>query len=231
VPGVPFGGVDPLWIVGSDGLLRSLRVTDGGQIDPPVPFLPPDARASSVVYVDGLVYTSTSNGCGNAPNAVWGIDLLSPEKTVAKWETGGANVAGGAGVTLGTSGIVYAATGAQPPDTRAWLTGGPAPSRYANSVVALDRVICCYPDMTALVGRSASLARRRYGLVYPRDTWLARAAVALLNARFRLSRSTFRSFVHPTSEVEAVIARHGLVKRSQRTTLIWQLAIYERPAA
>ena len=141
VPGVPFGGVDPLWVIGSDGLLRSLRVTDGGQIDPPVPFLPPNARPSSVVYVDGLVYTSTSNGCGNVPNAVWGIDLLSPEKKVAKWETGGANVAGLAGVTLGTSGIVYAATGAQPSDTRTWLSaGGPAPARYANAVVALDRI-------------------------------------------------------------------------------------------
>ena len=30
-------------------------------------------------------------------------------------------------------------------------------------LVALDRVICCYPDMAALVGRSAALARRRYG--------------------------------------------------------------------
>jgi SAM-dependent methyltransferase len=106
-----------------------------------------------------------------------------------------------------------------------------APTLDAVDLVALDRVICCYPDMTELVGRSASLARRRYGLVYPRDTWPARAAVALLNARFRLSRSSFRSFVHPTREVEAVIARHGLIKRSERTTLIWQLAIYERPAA
>jgi len=141
VPGVPFGGVDPIWAVGSDGLLRTLRITDGGQIDPPVPFLPPNARPSSVVYVDGLVYTTTSNDCGNAPNAVWGIDLLSPEKTVAKWETGGANVAGMGGVTLGTSGIVYAATGAPPSETRVWLTaGGPPPTRYANSVVALDRI-------------------------------------------------------------------------------------------
>ena len=106
-----------------------------------------------------------------------------------------------------------------------------APSLDAADLVALDRVICCYPDMTALVGRSASLAGRRYGLVYPRDTWLARAAVALLNTRFRLSRSSFRSFVHPTSDVEAVLAGHGLVKRSEQTTLIWQLAIYERPAA
>jgi 2-polyprenyl-3-methyl-5-hydroxy-6-metoxy-1,4-benzoquinol methylase len=106
-----------------------------------------------------------------------------------------------------------------------------APTLDAVDLVALDRVVCCYPDMTALVGRSATLARHRYGLVYPRDTWLARAAVALLNARFRLSRSTFRSFVHPSSEVEAVLAGHGLVKRQEQTTLIWQLAIYERPAA
>jgi len=141
VPGVPFGGVDPIWAVGSDGLLRTLRITDGGQIDPPVPFLPPNARPSSVVYVDGLVYTTTSNDCGNAPNAVWGIDLLAPDKKVVKWETGGANVAGMGGVTLGTSGIVYAATGAPPSETRVWLTaGGPPPTRYANSVVALDRI-------------------------------------------------------------------------------------------
>jgi 2-polyprenyl-3-methyl-5-hydroxy-6-metoxy-1,4-benzoquinol methylase len=106
-----------------------------------------------------------------------------------------------------------------------------APTLDAADLVALDRVICCYPDMTALVSRSAELARRRYGLVYPRDTWFARAAVALLNARFRLSRSAFRSFVHPTSAVEVVLAGHGLVKRSERTTLIWQLAIYERPIA
>ena len=84
---------------------------------------------------------------------------------------------------------------------------------------------------TIFVGRSAELARRRYGLVYPRDTWFARAAVGLLNARFHLSRSAFRSFVHPTSAVEAVLAGQGLVKRSERTRLIWQLAIYERPIA
>jgi hypothetical protein len=138
-PSVPFGGVDPLWTMGSDGFLRTVRVTDGGQVDPPVRFLPPNARPSSLVSVDGFVYTSTSNGCGNAPNGVWALDLLSKEKTVTTWTTGGANVAGSP--AIGTSGMVYAATGVQPPDTRPWLTAaGPAPTRYANSVVGLDRV-------------------------------------------------------------------------------------------
>ena len=85
--------------------------------------------------------------------------------------------------------------------------------------------------MAALVGRSAALARRRYGLVYPRDSWLGRVGVALLNIQFRLSRSSFRTYVHRTAEVDALLAAHGLVKRLERTTLIWQLALYERPAA
>jgi magnesium-protoporphyrin O-methyltransferase len=98
-------------------------------------------------------------------------------------------------------------------------------------LVALDRVICCYADMAALVGRSATLARRRYGLVYLRDSWLGRVGVAFENAWLRLSRSSFRTYVHRTAEVDAILAAHGLVKRLDRRTLIWQLALYERPAA
>ena len=96
-------------------------------------------------------------------------------------------------------------------------------------LVALDRVICCYPDMAALVGRSAALARRRYGLVYPRDSWLGRVGIAVLNAGYRLSRSPFRAYVHRTADVDAILAAQGLVKRLHRTGLIWQVALYERP--
>lgn len=96
-------------------------------------------------------------------------------------------------------------------------------------LVILDRVICCYPDMAMLVRRSARLARHRYGVVYPRDRWLARLGVAVLNARFRLARSPFRAYVHQAAEVEAILSGQGLVKRFQRRTLLWQLAIYERP--
>jgi len=98
-------------------------------------------------------------------------------------------------------------------------------------VVALDRVICCYADMSSLVARSAALAKGRYGLVYPRYSVLSRIAIAVLNVGFRLSRSPFRSYLHRTAEVDAILADHGLVRRLHRTTLIWQLAVYERPNA
>jgi SAM-dependent methyltransferase len=104
-----------------------------------------------------------------------------------------------------------------------------APDIAPADLVALDRVICCYPDMASLVGRSASLARRRYGLVYPRDTWLGRIGITILNASSRLTRSPFRAYVHRTAEVEAILAREGLVKRLHRTSLFWQLSLFERP--
>jgi magnesium-protoporphyrin O-methyltransferase len=98
-------------------------------------------------------------------------------------------------------------------------------------LVALDRVICCYPDMKALVNRSSALARRRYGLVYPRDTWFARIGIALENFGHRLTGSTFRAYVHRTADVEALLAAEGFVARARGANLIWQMAVYERAAA
>ena len=126
---VPFGGVDPLYVMGSDGLLRTLRVSDGTMTAPMVPFLPPSARPSSLTFINGVIYTSTSHGCGAAPNGVWALDLTADNK-VTTWPTGGAHVAGSAGPTFGTDGTLYVAT---------TKDASAAPSRHANSVVALDR--------------------------------------------------------------------------------------------
>ena len=42
-----------------------------------------------------------------------------------------------------------------------------APTIAPADLVVLDRVVCCYPDMDALVRQSVARARLRYGLVYP----------------------------------------------------------------
>jgi outer membrane protein assembly factor BamB len=125
---IPFGGVDPLYVMGSDGLLRTLRVSDGAMTDPMVPFLPPSARPSSLTFIDGVIYTSTSHGCGAAPNGVWALDLMA-ENAVTTWRSGGAHVAGSAGPSFGTDGTIYVAT---------TTDASTPPSPHANSVIALD---------------------------------------------------------------------------------------------
>jgi magnesium-protoporphyrin O-methyltransferase len=97
-----------------------------------------------------------------------------------------------------------------------------------HDVVTLDRVICCYHDMPALVERSAARARRLYGAVYPRRTWWTVAGMAVVNAVMRLRRSSFRAYVHPPEEIERRLARAGLRLRAARQTLIWRVAVYAR---
>jgi 2-polyprenyl-3-methyl-5-hydroxy-6-metoxy-1,4-benzoquinol methylase len=103
-----------------------------------------------------------------------------------------------------------------------------APSVAAADVVALDRVICCYPDMAALVGAAAARAERLLGLVYPRDAWWVRAGVRVGNLGLALQRSAFRIFCHPTAAVDAAIRQAGLTQRLQQTRGMWQVVIYAR---
>lgn len=103
-----------------------------------------------------------------------------------------------------------------------------APTIAAADVVALDRVICCYPDMPALVGAAAVRANRLLGLVFPRDAWWVRAGVRLVNLGFALQRRAFRIFCHPTAAVEAEVRKAGLRRRVYRTSGLWQVVVYER---
>jgi Methyltransferase domain len=97
-------------------------------------------------------------------------------------------------------------------------------------VVTLDRVICCYPDMESLVGRSADRARRLYGLVYPRDAWWVASGFRVMNAIMRLTGRAFRVHLHDTSSVDAVARGHGLSpKVVRRAGPVWQVAVYGRP--
>ena len=147
---IPFGGVDPLYVMGSDGFLRTLRVSDGAPMAEPVPFLPPSARPSSLTFIDGVIYTTTSHGCGAAPNGVWALDLAANNR-ITTWASEAAQVAGRSGPAFGTDGTLYVAT-----------HGGT--SRYSNAVVALDRTTLMPKDWFAAgdAGFTASPVVFRY---------------------------------------------------------------------
>jgi magnesium-protoporphyrin O-methyltransferase len=104
-----------------------------------------------------------------------------------------------------------------------------APGLEAADIVTLDRVICCFPDMQAMVSLSAARAKRWYGLVYPRDQWWMRMGERVGNAFLALGRNRFRFFVHPARAVDSLVQAHGLKPYFQRNTgWFWQVAIYAR---
>ncbi len=95
-------------------------------------------------------------------------------------------------------------------------------------IVTLDRAICCYPDMPALVGSSVKLTRNLYGLVYPHDTWWMKIAVRFLNVFMWLRRNPFRVFVHSSEAVRQLIESHGLHPRVTKKTFLWRVVVYGR---
>jgi magnesium-protoporphyrin O-methyltransferase len=103
-----------------------------------------------------------------------------------------------------------------------------APEVAPADIVTLDRVICCYPDVEHLVGLSAARARRLYGIVLPRDRWLARIAIGLTNAWFRLRGKAYRAFVHPNARVDGLAAAAGLRLAAESGTFFWRVAVFER---
>ncbi len=98
----------------------------------------------------------------------------------------------------------------------------------AADIVTLDRVVCCYPDMPALVGASSARARQLYGLVYPRDGWWMRLAGKVFNLYFRVQRNPFRIFVHSSAAVDAVVRANGLREIYRERRGLWQVALYTR---
>jgi SAM-dependent methyltransferase len=96
-------------------------------------------------------------------------------------------------------------------------------------LVALDRVVCCYGDVDALVTTAARRTNRRLGIVLPPDGGLARLVVGLANAWQRLTRSSFRLYAHPHGRVVAAARAEGLEPRGTTAIGLWRLLVFERP--
>lgn len=95
-------------------------------------------------------------------------------------------------------------------------------------IVTLDRVVCCYPDMPAMLGAAATLARRTLGLIIPRGTRLMRFGVGVANRIQKLRRHPFRIYVHDPDEVEAVLEGHGFSRRYLHDGMVWRVMVFGR---
>lgn len=94
-------------------------------------------------------------------------------------------------------------------------------------IVTLDRVICCFDDVDALVGRSVAKAKRLYGVVFPREVWWTSLGIRLINLVQRLRRARFFVYLHPVERIDGEIRRRGFHRVFSRKSLVWQVALYE----
>lgn len=99
----------------------------------------------------------------------------------------------------------------------------------AADIVTLDKVLCCYPDVRALVDLSSQRANEFYGLVYPQDNILSKNLVHLLNFfAFRLWGNPFRTYIHDSKIIDGIIQSNGLRQIERKNVGFWQILIYQR---
>ncbi len=98
----------------------------------------------------------------------------------------------------------------------------------AADLVALDRVVCCYRDMHALVQVASDRTRRRLGMVLPRDGALVRIAIALENRWGAFRGDPFRVYAHRTDAVLGVARAAGLDVVASHRGWFWQTLLLER---
>lgn len=127
-PGGGYFGLKGVYVVTSDGYIHEQIMATGLDYAPPVKFLPaPNGSSFGLNMNDKVVYTVAGSGCHNVANAVWSIDLNTPDYIVNSYKTQKISLAGLSGPSIGRDGTAYVVTG----------TGQAAPPVYANSVVAL----------------------------------------------------------------------------------------------
>jgi magnesium-protoporphyrin O-methyltransferase len=107
-----------------------------------------------------------------------------------------------------------------------------------HDVVALNRVLCCYPSVDGLLTNSLGAAGAVYAYTAPVHSGpvgrITRVNVRIANAWFRLRKKKFRgfqAFVHDLDEVDRAIVDAGFrqVHRS-RERFMWRLAVFARDA-
>jgi magnesium-protoporphyrin O-methyltransferase len=96
-------------------------------------------------------------------------------------------------------------------------------------IVILVRVLCCYPDMPALVRASTARAMRSYGLIYPRSTWWMRAAAVAFPALQPLKCPIQGpGHVHLESDIDAAVRSQGFSPTFIDSTWYWRVVLYRR---
>lgn len=95
-------------------------------------------------------------------------------------------------------------------------------------IVTLDRVVCCYPDAAALLGKAAYKSRRWLLFSYPFPSWPVRVFRASLNGVMTVLGWSYRFYLHDEARLLAAAQQTGHRLISKRKLGVWRLVVLER---
>ena len=209
---------DPRIATHFDSLTR--QRTAGGAIPPMQPVsagLFEELRDAATLHPTVLELGCGSGGLGVALLEVGasrydGIDLSPESLATARKRAEAAGVMDRASFTLGDGARVEVAT---------------------HDWVVLDRVICCYPDVDALLGNALPAATRRFAFTVPTSRGLRgvlnRFWWGLERGWTRFQKGTCPGYVHSLDKIEGRLAEAGFRLLRKHGGLMWYTAVWEKP--
>ena len=105
-----------------------------------------------------------------------------------------------------------------------------APTLPSADLVALDRVVCCYPAYVPLLEQATAHSHHLLAMSYPRDRWWVRLVLWVENAWRRLRGDQFRAFVHSPAAMEDLVRGRGFRRVRAVATFAWRMELYARNA-
>ena len=112
-------GTTDVFLITSDGMLRTINLVNGEDRVPPQQFVPAFSKNWSLNIHNDVLFTATSQGCNGAKSAIYAMDLKDPARPVSvalATTTGGAGIWGRAGVAITSDGVAIGETGDGPYD-------------------------------------------------------------------------------------------------------------------
>jgi len=95
-----------VYVLARDGMLHVVGLPSAKDTYKPAPFVPAGARATDLLAVSDMLYTSTIGKCGGSADAVYAMDLASETRPVVSYKTTGSPVGAVALTTDGTVVVV-----------------------------------------------------------------------------------------------------------------------------
>lgn len=130
-PGGGGFGLKGIFVLTPDGKLHEEVIATGAEFAPAVKFLPGAAGVPLGLGLDGkTIFTTTKAGCGDAKNAVWALNMDSPQYPVGSYEMGSVAPLVAMGPTIA--------------DHTAYVVTGPGNS--GQSDVHADSIVALGPD-------------------------------------------------------------------------------------
>ncbi len=111
------------------------------------------------------------------------------------------------------------------------IADGALAAHSAHDWVLLDRAICCYPDMSRLLGAALSAGPRRIAFSVPTSRGLPGLANKLMwgfeSFMTRFQKGECPGYVHDLNDIERRLTAAGFQRRSSDSSLLWYTAVWD----